>query len=115
MEKFIETFLSWQLIMFCLSVSAVTFVFKKFITYGVKKVRVLKKFNDFWMEVLMPTIPVIMGGFMSYILTSYPFPPEANDTSSRVFFGIVAGMFSGLVYKIVKSFLTQKKNQNLAE
>lgn len=108
MEKIFEILFSWHLIMFCLSVSAITFVFKKFVTYGVKKVAFLKKFHDFWFQALMPTVPVLIGGCVAYFMKNYPYPPEVTETSGRLFFGFVAGMFSGLVYKVIKSFIIKK-------
>lgn len=112
MEKIFEILFNWHLIMFCLSISAITFVVKKFANFGVNKVTFLKKFHDFWFEVLTPTIPVLIGGLMSYFMTSYPYPPEVNGTSGRLFFGFVAGMFSGLVYKVIKSFIVKKAMLN---
>lgn len=108
MDQFIQTFLSWHLIIFCLSISAITFVLKKFANFAVTKIKIMKKFHDFWFQVLTPTIPVIIGGIMSYFMGSYPFPEEISTTSSRVFFGFVAGMFSGLVYKVIKSYISKK-------
>jgi hypothetical protein len=107
MDSIIQKLLSWEFLVFCLAVFSITFVIRKFIDYAVDHVRSLKKFHNFTMEVLMPTIPVFVGGILAWTVDNYPYPEGLDSVGGRVFFGMVAGMFSGLVYRIVKSFLTK--------
>lgn len=61
---------------------------------------------DFWNEWVLPSAPVIFGGLLAFLITDYPYPAEfASTASARVFFGLVAGFFSGGVYRFAKFHL----------
>jgi uncharacterized membrane protein len=105
MDAAIQTLLSWQFLMFCLAIAAMTFVFRKFIEYFIHKY--MKNCHKFWSEVALPTIPVLLGGLIGFFVKEYPFPSDIQTASGRVFFGLVAGMFSGLVYRLAKSYLNK--------
>lgn len=62
--------------------------------------------QDFWNEWILPAAPVIIGGLVALLIADYPYPAEfAETTSARVFFGLVAGFFSGGVYRFAKFHL----------
>ena len=107
MDMVLQTLLSWQFIMFCLGIAAMTFIIRKLIDFLVTKFK-FKKFNSFWSEVLLPILPVVLGSIVSAMAVKYPFPEGISALSSRVFFGMVAGLFSGLVYRIAKSSLSSQ-------
>jgi hypothetical protein len=106
MDTALQTLLSLQFIIFCLGITAITFVLKKVIDFFISKRR--SKKSLFWSEVIVPILPVTLGGIMAAIIGKYPFPESVSSLSGRVFFGLVAGLLSGLVYRIVKSFLTSQ-------
>lgn len=62
--------------------------------------------QDFWNEWVLPAAPVLFGGIIAFLVPDYPYPAEfAETTSARVFFGLVAGFFSGGVYRFAKFHL----------
>lgn len=105
MESVIQILLSWQFLMLCLGIAAVTFVFRKIFEYFIFKHFV--KIKKLWSEVILPILPVVTGGFISEFAKQYPYPEDIQSDIGKVFFGIIAGMFSGLVYRIAKSYISK--------
>lgn len=112
MDSAIQILLSWQFLMLCLGIAAVTFVFRKIFEYFIFKY--FAKIKTFWSEVLLPILPVITGGLVAEFAKQYPYPEDIQSDSGKVFFGLIAGMFSGIVYRIAKSYISKigSKNQN---
>lgn len=112
MDTALQTLLSWQFIMLCLGIAAMTFVCRK-IAYFVINYYNLNKLELVWSELILPILPVVLGGLVSGLISKYPFPEAISTLSGRVFFGLVAGMFSGIVYRFAKSVLvSQIKKQD---
>jgi hypothetical protein len=58
---------------------------------------------DFWRESLLRAFPVIVGGLLAFYAAKYPFPSEfSTSVSGRVFFGLIAGLFSSTIYSFAK-------------
>lgn len=68
--------------------------------------------RDFWREWVLRALPVAVGGLMAFFVVQYPYPAEFAVSSGRVFFGIVAGLFSSTIYSFakfhVKKYLPEK-------
>lgn len=59
--------------------------------------------KDFWREWVLRALPVVVGGLLAFFVAQYPFPAEfAASGSGRVFFGMIAGLFSSTVYSFTK-------------
>jgi len=59
--------------------------------------------RDFWKQWVLRALPMILGGLAAYMFQTFPVPEVfAESTSGRVFFGIVAGLFSMPLYDVVK-------------
>jgi uncharacterized membrane protein YedE/YeeE len=59
--------------------------------------------KDLWREWILRALPVVVGGLLAFFVVQYPFPVEfAVSVSGRVFFGLIAGLFSSTVYSFVK-------------
>lgn len=110
MDTVFYAILSWQFLFFCLGVAAVTFVIRKSVEYFILDNPKLpgNKASKLWRELLLPVGPVVGGALLSLIATKYPYPEGINSVSSRVIFGLVAGLLSGLVYRVITGML--KKN-----
>lgn len=97
----------WQFGLLALAISAITSVFKKIIEFFIlsnPNVPLDKK-SLFWRDVFLPVLPIIIGGLFGYLIKSFPYPAVINDSSSRMLFGLVAGMFSGVIYRMIKKFI----------
>jgi len=100
----------WQFGLLALAISAITFLFRKVLEFFViqnPKVP-LTKTSLFWRDLFLPILPILIGGFFGYFITSYPYPAGINDISSRILFGLVGGMMSGTIYRIIKKIVLAK-------
>lgn len=111
----LSIFLTWQFLIFCLGLSAITFVVRKIVEYLMLCFPGLlgSKFSILWKSVLLPIGPVVNGAIAGVLADSFPYP-ESLGTSSygRFSFGLVAGLFSGLVYRIVVELLKSKFSES---
>src|SRR5665213_1279610 len=97
-------FYTWNFVLFSLGIAAIMFVFRTIVEYTFPKVKVKK----FWNELLLPILPIIFGGISSILLKLYPFTTGLTSVGDHLIFGIVAGLISGLVYKVTKGMLLNK-------
>lgn len=100
----LSTLFSLQFLLFCLGLAAVIFVVRRFVEYFVKAKSVIK----LWHELILPVFPVLLGGVTGLLAKMYPYPEGIVSVSGRVLFGLVAGLLSGLVYRVIKSLLKAK-------
>jgi len=112
MDNVLQALLSWQFVFFALAISAMTFVLKKVVEFAVDNSNIptgnMTKEGRFWKELVLPISPVLLGSVIGLLAQMYPFPEGIVSISARVVFGMVAGLFSGLLYRIVKGTLTSK-------
>ena len=101
MDPILGMFLSWQFIVFGLAIAAVMFVIRTVVEFYVKNSKV-------WKDLILPILPVLIGGLSSVLISSYPYPNELTSVGSRAVFGFVAGLLSGLMYRVIKSLIQQR-------
>lgn len=101
--------LTWQFVFFSLSIAAVMFVVKKTAEYLMSRSSSLpNKDSKIWTDLLLPVLPIVIGALAGLLFKKFPYPDGLTTTSSRIIFGLVAGLLSTLVYRVAKSFLFQK-------
>lgn len=110
MDNVFQALLSWQFLLFCLCIAAVTFVVRKIIEFFVLDNPKMPgtRTSKFWTDLVLPIFPVVFGCLIGFFATKYPFPQDLHSASGRISFGLVAGLFSGLIYRVAKSFLASK-------
>jgi Ca2+/Na+ antiporter len=107
MDPILQVLLSWQFILFGLAVAAVVFVIRRVVEYFMSFKTDPKTLN-FWNELVLPIMPVIVGPVSALLITSFPYPDGLVTKPSRFIFGLVTGLLSGLMYRVFKSLLFQK-------
>jgi cytochrome bd-type quinol oxidase subunit 2 len=62
--------------------------------------------KDFWREILLPVLPMIVGGLFAFFVADYPYPQIfTTSVTARVFFGIFTGLVSAHAYPRIKFYL----------
>ena len=109
MDSMLQALLSWQFLIFCLAIAAITFVIRKIVEFILDKPSVpASKSSVLWTDLILPILPVVLGCICGLAAKKYPYPDGLNFISGRVAFGLVAGLLSTLVYRVVNSFLLAK-------
>jgi len=65
-----------------------------------------------WSRVILPAVPVVLGGLMGLLPVNYLFG-SVQDHGSRIFYGMVVGWFSTTSYKIIKKLIETKTGVKL--
>jgi xanthosine utilization system XapX-like protein len=94
----------WQFMLFCLGIASITFVVRSTVEHLLSNAKEIKV----WKELILPIFPVVVGAIFSLLATSYPYPEGFDSASGRTMFGLVAGLLSGLLYRVIKSLLASK-------
>ena len=108
MDNVFQALLSWQLLFACLAIAAATFIFRKLIEYLMETFLSFKKEARFWTDLILPIFPMVFGSLVALWAKGLPFPDGITTGSARFACGLVAGLLSGLVYRVIKSFLNTK-------
>lgn len=104
----LSVFITWQFMFFCLGIATITFVVRKVLEYFILNNPKMpgNSHSKFWRELALPIFPVFFGGIVSYLTVQYPYPEGlAASNFGRISFGLVAGLLSGLVYRVVVGML----------
>ena len=112
MDNILQALLSWQFVLFALAISAFTFVAKQIVEFAIDNPSSptgnMSKNGRFWTQLVLPILPVVLGGSAGYLAKMYPFPDGISSGSARIAFGLVAGLLSGLVYRVIRGTLANK-------
>lgn len=104
---------SWYVVVFCLAIFAIVFMLRKILEFFAPSLLSSgTKFGKFYTEVLLPILPVFLGGLSGGIFSSYPYPEMFTSFIAHVFFGLFCGLISGLVYRVIKAGLLKKIGDN---
>ena len=108
MDNALQILLSYQFLLYCLAITALTYVITIVVNYGFSVKGYIAKQNHLWTELILPILPVVLGSAGALITTQYPFPAEITSESGRFAFGLVAGLLSGFAWRWVKSMINNK-------
>jgi hypothetical protein len=102
----VQVFISKEFIFLSLGIWALTLVVRKITEFILDKPQVpASKTSRIWTDLILPLLPVFIGLVFGIFVKKYAYPESMISTSSRIVFAVVAGMFSGLVFRVVKSVL----------
>ena len=99
MDTAFETILSYQFLLFCLAISALTYVIRLIVEYCFSVKNIVPKDNHAWNELILPILPIVLGCVSALLAKKYPFPDQITSYSGRAVFGLVAGSFSTIVWR----------------
>jgi hypothetical protein len=99
---------SWQFVLFGLAIASVMYVLRIVVEYFMELGHIDPDKNKLWNKVMLPILPVIIGAIWATHLRAFPYPDNMVSRPDRLIFGLVAGLLSGLIYRVVKAVLYQK-------
>lgn len=114
MDPILQVLLSWRFVMFGLAIAAVMFILRTILEYVVGLCHGNLANSKLWNDLLLPILPIFIGAGSAYLLRLFPYPgftPDANGhilLGDRIIFGLVAGLLSTLMYRVIKALLYQK-------
>lgn len=108
MDDVLQILMSWQFVIFSLGVVAITLVLKTIAEYLLVNIKIVAKESKIWRDLLLPILPVILGSCCAVLIKEYPYPEGLSTTGARFVFGLVAGLLSTFLYRIIKAILNQK-------
>ena len=104
MDTGLQALLSWQFILFSLGIFSIVWLFRTIVEYIAPKITQ----SGLWDKLILPVIPCFLGLVIAYLAKNYAYPDGISSFSGREMFGLVAGMFSGLTYQVVKGMLKNR-------
>lgn len=104
-------FLTLPIGIFCLVIFVLVLAQRKVLELIWPKI----KEHLFWRELFLPMGPPATGAVLGGLIVNYPFPEGLTSLSGRIFCGVVCGLASGTVYRILKKFLNEKLGPDVAE
>jgi hypothetical protein len=112
MDPILSVLISWQFILFGLAVAGVMYVLRILVEYFMQLANHDPTKSKLWGEVLLPILPVIIGAVGALKFRTFPYPDNLDTKGDRIIFGLVAGLLSTLIYRIIKSLLSAKTISN---
>ena len=108
MDSALQALLSWQFVLFCVAVSAITFIVRSTVDYILNNTGHLAKDNHLWTNLILPILPIVLGPVGAFFAEQYPYPLEITSASGRIAFGLCAGLLAGLVWRWIKAVIGNK-------
>lgn len=125
MDQALDQFITAGTAILALSVVILTFFIRRIVETAVPSVKKKADENEigvtystqfarWWNQVILYSVPVIVGACIGLLKVPYLFNIEGMETrGARVFFGGVVGWLSSYIYKIVRMTLKKKTGVDL--
>lgn len=112
MDPIFQTFVSWQFLIFSTAIVAIVFVTRKIAEYLLANWKPAAKESKLWNDLILPILPIFVGSIGALIFKKYPYPDGLVSGGSRFIFGLVAGLLSTVLYRLVLSKLVAQMGAN---
>lgn len=107
MDPILQTLLSWQFILFGLAIAAIVYVVRKIIEFLMDTYTSFSKESKLW-NLILTILPIFLGPLVAGLVKTLPYPNGLSTTGARIIFGLVAGLMSTTLYRVVNDLLGQK-------
>ena len=78
MDTMLQALLSWQFLLYCLSIAAIIFVVRKVVEFAIDSPKIptgkMNKRSKLWRELILPILPVVIGPLGALMAKQYPYP-----------------------------------------
>lgn len=111
----LSTFTGWQFLFLSTFIAGITLVIRKVIEYYILDNPNLPgdKKSKIWTSLVLPLTPLVIGCLFGWLVSGYPYPDGITHVSARIALGMVAGMLSGSVYRVIKELLVKQAPEAL--
>ena len=97
-------FLNADFVIFSLGIFCIIFTVRTLSEYFLPQLKV----SPLWNELFLTLAPIILGAGIGILAKKFPFADGLTTFSGRAFEGAVAGVLSGIAYKVIKGLLISK-------
>jgi hypothetical protein len=104
MSNILAILISWQFLLFSIGVFAIIYILRTILETAFPSITT----NRIWEKAILPISPFVIGCVIALIAKNYAYPDNLSSELERFFFGLIAGMFSGTSYQIVKGLLKKE-------
>jgi hypothetical protein len=107
MNEFLAVFLTWQFLVLCVGIAAITFVIRTLVEYFILNNPKMpgNSSSRFWRDVALVILPILLGIVFPLIGRDFPYPLAIVDSSSKFLFSSSAGLLSPTLYRVIKALL----------
>jgi len=107
MNEFLSIFITWQFLVLCIGIAAVTFVFRTIIEFVILDNPRMpgNRTSKFWRDVVLVILPILLGATFAIVDTSFPYPAVISESYSKFLFSSSAGLLSPTLYRVIKALL----------
>jgi hypothetical protein len=116
MDELLRIFLTWQFILYSLSIAGATFIVRRLLEFFVLNNPQLpgNSSSRVWRGIILPFFPLILGTIGGVVVNSFPYPEGLGGSHvGRAMFGMVAGLFSGLLFRVINELLRMKTTSQI--
>jgi len=113
-NAFASAIFNFQTVYFCLAIYVVTYLIRRVTegTWGIVVQREVRKSsipNRIWAEIVVPILPILVGGGLSFAAKTFVWPDFTMKTKlARVIYGCICGLFSAFIYNRIRGWLKSK-------
>lgn len=104
---FLAIFISWQFLLLCVSIAAVTFIIRTLTEYLVldnPKLPGNSKAKA-WRDGALVLLPVFLGILFPFVAKTFTYPEVLVEPYSKFLFCLAAGLLSPTLYRVIKAQL----------
>lgn len=107
MNELLSIFITWQFLVLCIGIAAITFVFRTTIEYFILNNPRMpgNSKSRFWRDFVLVIFPIVVGVLFAFVGKSFPYPQAIYEPYARVLFTASAGLLSPTAYRVIKALL----------
>lgn len=107
MNEFLSIFITWQFLVLCIGIAAITFVLRTIIEFAVLDNPHMpgSRASSFWRDVVLVILPIILGMIFAVVGKSFPYPEVLSESYSKFLFSASAGLLSPTLYRVIRALL----------
>jgi len=105
MTEFLSIFLTWQFLVLCVGIAAITFVIRTIIEYFILNNPRMpgNSQSRFWRDLALVILPIGLGILFAVFGKSFPYPEAISEPYSKFLFSSSAGLLSPTLYRVIKA------------